>query len=68
MPITFINPEGRTNTADLTSEQVEMLSNLEGYKVLGQMIDPFTSDAPAVSSKLTIHTASAEIGCAACSA
>lgn len=65
MTVTFINPQGRENRAELTSEQVEILSNLEGYKVV---VDPFTDDTPAVSSKLTIHNASSEIGCQACSA
>lgn len=65
MTVNFINPQGRENKAELTSEQAEILSNLEGYKIV-EFTDPFTSDAPAVSKKLTIHSASDIIGCAAC--
>ncbi len=32
------------------------------------ILDPFLDDTPAISSKLTIHNASSEISCAACSA
>lgn len=66
MPIEFINPAGRVNSALLSAEQLQKLQQLEGYKIIEN--DPFTSDAPAVSSKLTIHKASDEIGCQSCSA
>lgn len=66
MITTYINPLGQTKTANLTEEQVAVLKTKEGFKVV-ELADPFNDDKPAVSSKLTIHSASSEIGCAACS-
>ena len=66
MITTYINPLGQTKTADLTAEQIEVLKVKEGFKVV-ELVDPFSDDTPAVSKKLTIHRASDEIGCAACS-
>lgn len=34
MKVTFQNPAGRVNNADLTSEQIEILRNLTGYEIL----------------------------------
>lgn len=50
-------------------EQKRQIYNiaLDKTNVDQQLADPFNDDKPAVSSKLTIHSASSEIGCAACS-
>ena len=48
MTVTFINPAGRKNQADLTSEQVAKLRGLEGYTVLEKTkprVFDFTSSA-----------------------
>lgn len=34
MLVSFINPEGRTNTADLTDAQIVTLAKLQGYKIM----------------------------------
>jgi len=34
MRVTFINPLGRLNYADLTDEQIEQLKAVEGYKIV----------------------------------
>lgn len=60
MTVNFINPIGRENQAELTSEQVEILRNLDGYTVLGVASDPFSDDSPAVSSKVKVYGAGEE--------
>ena len=64
MVTTYINPNGEKKQADLSVEQVEKLK-AKGVEVVA---DPFNDNAPAVSSKLTIHKASDDIGCQSCSA
>lgn len=34
MLVSFINPQGRTNTANLSDEQIASLARLEGYKII----------------------------------
>jgi hypothetical protein len=69
MTVHFTNPQGRTNKVNIKREDLPKLQALEGYTITKfEATDPFLDEAPAVSKKLTIHSASDIIGCQSCSA